>query len=35
MKMSRIGGSLRSGIVGAITLGVDPSARPALIGIHS
>lgn len=29
MKMSRIGGSLRSGIVGAITLGVDPSARPA------
>jgi protocatechuate 3,4-dioxygenase beta subunit len=35
MKMSRIGGSLGKGLVGRITLGVDPNATPALIGVHS
>jgi hypothetical protein len=34
MKMSKVASSLSRGIVGRITLGVDPNAAPALIGIH-
>ncbi len=32
--MTKIGTDLNNGIAGAITLGVNPRATPALIGIH-
>lgn len=35
MKMSKNGSSLSKGIAGRITRGVNPSATPGLIGIHS
>lgn len=35
MKMRKIGASLGKGVVGRITLGVNPNATPALVGIHS
>jgi protocatechuate 3,4-dioxygenase beta subunit len=35
MRMAKIGGALSKGIVGRITLGVNPTATPGLVGIHS
>ena len=35
MKIAKVGNKLTRGLIGRITLGVDPSATPALIGIRS
>jgi hypothetical protein len=35
MKVVKLGNSLTRGLIGRITLGVDPSATPAPIGVHS
>jgi protocatechuate 3,4-dioxygenase beta subunit len=35
MKMTKVASSLSKGVVGRITLGVNPNAAPTLIGIHS
>lgn len=35
MKVTRVGNRLGKGLVGRITLGVDPTASPAPIGVRS
>ena len=34
MKVTKVGNRLAKGLVGRITVAVDPTATPALIGIH-
>ena len=35
MKIVKVGNRLTKGLIGRITLGVDPSATPAAVGVHS